>query len=167
MFTMGSIKCFTKSESKVVIFIFIILFLVTGFNMTISLRKGRDNTRKNDLSVLQKALDSFQSKYKMFPPSIDGKIGGCFGPDTVIDPKTDRPINLIACEWGKDSFENISILPRDPNYEKGRSYLYLSDTEKYQIYISLEGKKEAEYTESIVSKNLQCGEVLCNYGREY
>ena len=74
---------------------------------------------------------------------------------------------MIACEWGKDSFEGISTLPRDPRYEDGSNYLYFSDTEKYQIYISLEGKDEAEYTQRIVDKNLQCGSQICNYGREY
>lgn len=160
-------KLFTKSETKIIVIIFIVLFSIIGFNMKISLRKGRDNTRKNDLSVLQKALDTFQQKYHLFPPSINGKIGGCFGPDTTLDPKTDKPVDLIACEWGKDSFEKISTLPRDPNYQKGASYLYLSDTERYQIYVSLEDKNEAEYSETVFNKSLQCGTVICNYGREY
>lgn len=162
-----TMKLFTKSETKIIAIIFVILFIIIGFNMKISLRKGRDNTRKDDLSALQKALDTFQNKYNMFPPSIEGKIGGCFGSDTTIDPKTGRLINLIACEWGKDGFENISILPRDPNFQKSASYLYLSNTDKYQIYVSLEGKSEAEYSESVFNKNLQCGTVICNYGREY
>ena len=160
-------KKFSKEETKVISIIFIILFIVVGFNLRISFRRGRDNTRKNDLSALQNALDSFQSKYNMFPPSIDGKIGGCFGPDTQIDPATDRLINLVPCEWGVDSFENMNTLPRDPNFDKGANYLYLSDTKKYQIYISLEGKDEAEYTQKTFDKNLQCGVRICNYGREY
>lgn len=160
-------KSFNKSETKAIVIIFLILFTITGFNMKISIRRGRDNTRKNDLSVLQKGLDVFASKYHMFPPSVDGKIAGCFGPDTDFDKLTGKPINLVICEWGKDSFENMSTLPRDPSYQKGANYLYLSDTEKYQIYVSLEGKDEAEYSENIVNKNLYCGTKICNYGREY
>ena len=160
-------KFFTKKEKKIILLILVCLFTIVGINMKVSLRRGRDNTRKNDLSVLQKALDIFISKYQMFPPSVDGKIEGCFGPDTKVDPKTGKLINLHVCEWGKDVFENIQTLPKDPNYKKGASYLYLSDTKKYRIYISLEGKDEAEYTPAIINKNLQCGTKICNYGREY
>ena len=90
---------------------------------------------------------------------------GCFNDDPVLDEKTGYPTNIIICNWGQSSFENISTLPRDPNYKKGANYLYVSDGLSYQFYISLEGKDEAEYTESIVVKNLHCGNKICNYGR--
>ena len=83
-------KFFTKKEKKIILLILVCLFTIVGINMKVSLRRGRDNTRKNDLSVLQKALDIFISKYQMFPPSVDGKIEGCFGPDTKVDQKQEN-----------------------------------------------------------------------------
>ena len=56
-------------------------------------------------------------------------------------------------------------MPRDPLYNKGNSYKYISDGKSYEIYISLEGKDEAEYTPQIAAKYLQCGTKICNYGR--
>lgn len=146
---------FTKQQKKVILFLFFVLFALTGFNMNISIRRGRDNQRKNDLSVLQKALDVYQNKHGEYPPSIDNKIGACKGPI------------FVPCEWGKDKFEILSTMPRDPSSNLGREYLYLSNIKGYKIYISLEGKDEAEYTKAIEDLGLLCGNQICNYGREY
>lgn len=123
--------------------------------MNISIRLGRDNQRKNDMSVLQKALDLYLQRHAEFPTSIDGKIAACKGPI------------YIPCEWGKDKFENVSTLPRDPSSDTGREYLYLSNTKGYAVYIALEGKDEAEYTKAVEDLGLHCGDEICNYGREY
>ena len=40
-----------------------------------------------------------------------------------------------------------------------------SDGKEYELYVSLEGKNEPEYSELIKVKNLQCGNKICNYGR--
>ena len=42
-------KSFTKYEIKSLLIIFLILFGLVALNMSASLRKGRDATRKNDL----------------------------------------------------------------------------------------------------------------------
>lgn len=161
-------KIFKKSEYKIVGFSFLLLFVLTAFNINVSLRRGRDNQRKNDLSTLQKALDIYQAKYGIFPLSTDeGLIIGCFSEDVEIDPKTNRPINANSCFWGQSSFENISLMPRDPKSKDGAEYRYFSDGEHYGLYISLEGKDEPEYSEAILEKDLQCGNKMCNYGREY
>lgn len=107
------------------------------------------------MSVLQKALDQYLRKHGKFPKSINGKIAACKGPI------------FIPCDWGKDRFENLSTLPRDPSSDKGREYLYLSDVKGYAIYIAIEGEDEAEYSEHTKTKLLQCGNEICNYGREY
>jgi len=157
---------FTNLESKFLIFIFIVLFSVSGFNIALSLRRGRDATRKNDLASMQKAIDLFKQKYKEFPISTtDGKVIGCFNEEPKFDELTGKVSNALVCEWGESSFENIKVMVRDPSFQKGASYLYISDGKKYEIYIALEGKDEAEYTESIANKNLQCGKFICNYGR--
>lgn len=159
-------KYFSKDESKIISIIFIVLIFITGINIVASLRKSRDVTRKNDMGALQEAISLYHQKYKVFPLSTnDGKIIGCFegGPD--VDKITKYPVNAIVCEWDKSSFENIVLMPKDPKFIEGRSYLYISDGEKYELYVSLEGKNEAEYSKAVVEKNLQCGNKICNYGR--
>ena len=75
MQTMESIKFFSKVESKIILFIFLVLFLVSGYNMLISLRRGRDSIRKNDISAIENSLDTYLQKYKIYPLSTtDGKI---------------------------------------------------------------------------------------------
>lgn len=159
-------KRFSKIETKVISAILFVLSVVIVINMQASLRKGRDNIRKNDIYSVEKAIDTFYQKYKFYPESTaDGKIVGCFPSGIVYDKITGMPINMEVCEWGKSSFEEIKTLPMDPNSEKGTAYFYKSDGDNYMFYISLEGKSEAEYTESIANLNLQCGVSICNYGR--
>lgn len=166
MYRINKLNKFTNLESKFLLIIFLILFVISGFNISVSLRRGRDATRKNDLSSLQKGLDLYKQKYKEYPlSSSDGKIIGCFSDEPRFDKTTAKVINALPCEWGESTFENIKIMTADPNYSKGTSYLYISDGEKYEIYVSLEGRDEAEYTESVVAKNLHCGKAICNYGR--
>ena len=159
-------KFFTKIELKGILIIFIILFGLTGINISASLRKGRDATRKNDLAVMQKAIDTFYQKYREFPKSTaDGRIVGCFNEDPVLDRDTGFALNTVPCDWGISTFENIKIMTRDPKSVEGFSYLYISDGKEYELYVSLEGKNEPEYSELIKVKNLQCGNKICNYGR--
>ena len=134
--------------------------------MLASLRKGRDSIRKNDISAVENALDTYYQKYKIYPDSTsDGKIVGCFEFGSVINEESGYPENATICEWGKSKFEGNRIVPIDPDYEKGVNYYYESDGQSFVFYIALEGKNEPEYTESISRKNLQCGVRICNYGR--
>lgn len=146
--------------------ILVVLITVITFNMSISLRKGRDATRKNDMSAVQKALDLYYQKYSVYPLSNDkGQIVGCFEDEVVTDKKTGLPLNAVECIWGVSKFENITSLVRDPDDQKGTSYLYISDGNSYRFLVSLEGKDEDEYNPSVILKNLQCGMKICNYER--
>lgn len=157
---------FTKIETKSIIFIFLVLFFVTGLNIQASIRRGRDSIRKNDISAIENSLDTYLQKYKIYPfSSDDGKIIGCFEGNVVIDEISGNPVNAVACEWGKSKFEGVNSMPQDPSFKKGASYFYVSDGRKYKFYISLEGKDEAEYTPAIALMNLHCGTKICNYGR--
>lgn len=160
-------KPFTKLEIKSIFLILSVLFIVVFVNMLASLRRGRDSIRKNDIYAVEQALDTFYQKYKFYPKATaDGKIIGCFSGGVIYDEVTGLPTNMEVCEWGKSTFEDLRVVPNDPNYKKGVSYRYTSETlESYFFYISLEGKNEPEYTKNIVNKNLQCGNEICNYGR--
>lgn len=161
-----SMKSFTKIELQIISLILGVLFLVTIFNLSISLRRGRDSIRKNDMSAMQNALDTYYQKYRTFPQSTeDGKIIGCFDGEVIQDKSTGFPLNPIPCIWGESKFESINTLVRDPKYKNGASYLYKQVGKGYELYVSLEGQDEAEYQISTVNKNLQCGTKICNYGR--
>lgn len=159
-------KFFTQHELKAILMIFASLLVLYLINISISLRKGRDVTRKDDISYVQKALDKYYQKHKVYPLSNeDGKILGCFNDAPLFDIKTGHAINAVACEWGVSSFEDIKLMPRDPSSKDGVNYKYLSDGQTYTFYVSLEGKDEPEYSPSIIDLNLQCGNRICNYGR--
>ncbi|WKZ25730.1 MAG: hypothetical protein QY322_00230 [bacterium] len=160
------IKPFTLVETKLLAFIFLVLFVVIGFNMSISLRRGRDATRKNDISAIQKGLDTYYQKYRIYPQSTsDGKMIGCFTEEAVTDILTGLPLNVEVCNWGESNFEGMSPMPRDPSDKKGVSYKYVSDEKSYGFYVSLEGKDEPEYNLGTQQLGLQCGTKVCNYGR--
>lgn len=162
-----NVTSFTKSELKLILPILTILFVLIGVNMAVSLRRGRDVTRKNDVSSIQKALDSYKQKYSIYPPSTDdGRIIGCFDGGVIVNKSTGIPINNIVCEWGQSSFEDMSPMPRDPDAQKGVNYKYVALDKGYKLYVSLEGKDEPEYNIDTLGLNLQCGNKICNYGRE-
>lgn len=162
----NTMKPFTKYETRSILIVFIVLFLVTGFNMSVSLRRGRDSIRKNDMSAIQKSLDTYVNKYGVYPMSNEsGQIIGCFDSKPQFDQITGVVLNAIPCQWGESKFEDVNVMPRDPNYNKGASYRYVSDGESYTFYIALEGKDEAEYSTVTYNKYLQCGTKICNYER--
>lgn len=160
-------KPFSKFEIKIISTVLVVLILLVTVNMLTSLRRGRDSTRKNDISSIQKGLDSYKQKYSVYPPSTDdGRIIGCFEGEVIQDKSTGIPLNNMVCEWGQSTFEGMSPMPRDPNAADGVNYKYISIDKGYAFYVSLEGKDEPEYNLETLSLNLHCGDKICNYGRE-
>lgn len=172
-------KGFSKSEIISIFIIFLILIAISFPNFILSLRRARDQVRKDDMGALEKSLGEYFADFRSFPPSSpDGRIMACKNPgDTVeIDKKGNLIVNFVPCEWGHDGIVNLTpgstkvymrLLPREPNYQKGLTYHYFSDGERFQIYVSLEGKDEVEYDPRIISRNIMCGVVVCNAGRGY
>ena len=84
---------------------------------------------------------------------------------------------LRGCDWGKDALRDVSDdsyepylknIPNDPKAASGYSYLYISNTNRYQVYAYLEGQNtEVGYREGIVSRKLKCGSNVCNFGKAY
>lgn len=174
----NDMKSFTKSEVISLIVIFLILIAVSVPNFVLSLRRARDQVRRDDMGALVHALDEYQADFESFPPaSPDGRIMDCENPgDKPVKDKNGRwVINLIACDWGKDSFSDLingkkymTILPREPDFKTGAKYLYFSDGNRYQIYAAMEGADEAEVDPKIIALNLDCGGgKICNVGRSY
>jgi hypothetical protein len=170
-------KRFTKSEIISIVIIFTVLIAVSIPNFIISLRRARDQVRRDDMGVMVYAFGQYQSDNETFPKSSpDGRIINCLSPgDKPVKNKLGNwVLNLIPCEWGVDAFSDLitgrvyrAILPRDPDYQKGAKYLYFSDGERYQIYAAMEGMDEAEVDPKIIARNLMCGSRVCNTGRFY
>lgn len=172
-------KPFSKLEIRALVVIFLILVAISIPNFITSLRRARDQVRKDDMGALEHALGDYFADFRSFPlNSSDGKIAACKNPgDKVEIDKTGRlVVNFVPCEWGRDAIvdltpgstkEYMHILPRDPNYQKGATYQYLSDGQRFQIFVSLEGKDEPEYDPQIIARNIMCGNVICNAGRFY
>ena len=180
-------KPFTKSELKFVIFSLLFIFIITGYNLRIALRKSRDSQRMSDLGSISDALNQYQKDYGFFPPSENGMIKACkadnfdeilkdLSKDSIFD-RNKLFTGLKVCNWGQDQLRDLTDdsykpyldrIPSDPKQSKGISYFYISDTNFYQIYAYLEGEvKESAYNIDIVKRNLKCGNEICNFGKSY
>lgn len=173
-------KPFTKHEIIALVFIFLVLTIISVPNFTLSLRRARDQVRRDDLGALVHALDEYVADFKELPPaSADGRIMGCKKPEdkVTIDKKGRLVVNLIPCNWGKDALVDLTpgsqrvfmeVIPGDPQWDKGVSYMYFSDGARYQVLAYMEGAKdEPDFDPSIVARNVACGIKICNVGRAY
>jgi hypothetical protein len=171
-------KFFTQEELKILGIIFLVLIILLLANFRVSFRKARDAQRKGDIDTIMNGLeDGFFKSFGYFPQSSgDGEILACKGPETKYDEKEKKFINLIACEWGKDALADladerfppfIKTLPKDPQEAKGIHYQYFSNGRRYQLFVSLEGKNEAEYNPKIERRGIMCGQRVCNYGKAF
>lgn len=172
-------KKFSKQEVFGISLIFLLLTSVSIPNFVSSLRRARDQVRKDDMGALVHALDAYFADFGIFPPAApDGRIMACKKPgDPVTKDKDGRlVVNFIPCDWSVDAIADVTqeggkiylpLLPRDPNFKKGPSYRYISDGVRFQIYVSLEGEDNDEFDAKIIARNLVCGNVICNAGRAY
>lgn len=179
-------KKFSRQESIVVTIIFLGVFLVTGYNLNIAVRRARDAQRRSDLSAITNALEKFNEEFGYYPPAEEGKIVMCKGEnyEEVIDELSQiKPFDrefffsgLRGCDWGWDSLSDpqdteheqyLKSIPADPKHNEGIDYLYVSNTRRFQIFSFLEGKStEIGYSEDIVSRGLLCGKEICSFGKE-
>lgn len=159
-----------------VLLIFVVLIAVAIPNFAASIRRARNQVRRDDLGALQKSLADYYTDFGKFPLSSEtGEIVACLAPGStpVKDAKGHWSINYVPCSWGIDNFVNVTNgnkymltqISRDPDWQKGASYRYLSNGEMYQIYASMEGNDEAEIDQKIIAKHLYCGNRICNVGR--
>lgn len=181
-------KFFTKNEFIAVLSILAAVIIVSLINFKFALRRARDTQRRDDLGAIYNAVEKYQLEFGFFPlSSEDGKIKAC-KPDNYnqiiaelsLLPKFDLETylsQLKECEWGRDAISDISDelqppylknIPVDPKSDENISYFYISNSRRFQIYAYLEGEEdEVGYNKGIVSRNIPCGEKICNFGRAY
>ena len=158
-----------KREILFLALAFIFVASYTLFNLQTSYRKARDAQRKSDIRMIYDGLMKYQNDFSRLPSAIDGMIAACDPQEVKENTYTFGP-----CVWGEDSLADaldpgyppyVKNLPKDPKSKEGRTYVYLSDGKHFQVYAALEGEREDEYDSKIVSRNLDCGGVICNFGR--
>ncbi len=169
-------KFFNKEETISIIIIFTILIMISIPNFASSIRRSRDQVRRDDMGALSDALTSYRDDFGAFPASKDGMILGCKkdGDKSQVSKDGKPLVNLVPCQWGKDSLVDLTpgsskvylkIMPSDPDLNKGVTYTYFSDGSTYQVFASFEEEDEAEYDKRIVARNIACGVKVCNTGR--
>ena len=104
-------KPFTKSEKISLVIIFAVLIAVSVPNFVVSLRRARDQVRRDDMGVLVHALDEYLADNRSLPfASPDELIMDCLKPgDKPI--KNDKGIwtyDPIPCDWGKDALTDLT-----------------------------------------------------------
>ncbi len=160
---------FSGKESVFLIFVFLFVIGFTLINLQDSYRKARDAQRKSDIRAIYDGLMAYQNDFSHFPKALDGKIAAC-------DPREVEKDVIVygPCLWGEDALADaldpdyppyVANLPRDPQWDKGATYLYISDGRNFQIYAALEGEDEDEFDPGIVARKLDCGGRICNFGR--
>jgi len=172
-------KNFTKNELIGLLAIFLILIVISAPNFLLSLRRARDQVRRDDMGAFQHAMDEYHADFGEFPKSSpDGKLVACKSPNdkAEIDKNGRVLVNLVPCEWGYDSLVDLTpgsnkvylkVIPGDPQAKNKIQYTYSSDGGRYQILASLEGSDEPEYDLKIAKRGVLCGMRVCNIGRSF
>lgn len=169
-------KFFNKEETISIIIIFIILIAISIPNFASSIKRSRDQVRRDDMGAISDALASYRDDFGAFPRAQDGMILGCKkdGATPQMDKAGKLIVDLVPCRWGKDSLIDLTPggskvylkkMPSDPDLNKGVTYTYFSDGSTFQVFASFEVKGQPEYDQKIVSRNIKCGANICNMGR--
>lgn len=170
---------FSKEELIGVSIIFFLLLIITIPNFALSIRRSRDQNRRDDIGGLSHGLEEYYADFGVFPKSnAEGEMIACKKPEdkVVVDEKGRLIVDLIPCVWGRDALVDltpgsnkvyIKALPVDPTHEKGDKYMYLSDGYRYQVLAALEAKDESSYDQKIFDRGVMCGNRICNVGKSY
>ena len=180
-------KPFNKNEYILTSSIFLLVIVITIFNLRVAKRKSRDAQRRADLGAIAVALEKYNEDFGYFPPANEGRLVACKAEnfnEIAADIKDDEVFDrqklfegIRACGWGKDELTDLfdedyeaylKVIPRDPNGDDGMSYQYFSNENLYQIYAYLEGENaEDGFSSLIVQRGIKCGKMVCNYGKSF
>lgn len=171
---------FTLIELLLVIAILGILSSVSLATFFNSISKGRDSERKNAVSVLSKAIETYKSDFGTYPDDGDnGEILGCMASEDgefVACPTADSRFKYFK---NGEEVVALSKYPVDP--VTGRSFRYeyipasyevgpeILTQESFALYAALENlsdkdaKKNIDGTIDPAGWGVLCGTVNCNY----
>lgn len=171
---------FTVIELLLVMAIIAILSTISFSSYMATIVKGRDVSRKSDLSQIRKALENFNQQFGSYPKADDAthKILGCLNskPGDSKNPTFEGcPANNGAFEYYVNGVLETPIqkFPIDP--VGTRSYYYeqpdsaSSDTSSYALYAALENIQDKDVKHlsngsvDTAGWGKQCGSSICNY----
>ena len=151
---------FTLMELLIVIVLLGILISLGTGSFASSIRRGRDNRRKNDVRSIATALEAYFNDKGAYPTSnSSGEMVGCGAGDAAV------------CTWGgefKDKNNTLYMIltPKDPS--DVYKYYYTNTATTYKLYAKLEntreegtGVKQAGYAGTNCAAS---GTTLCTYG---
>ncbi len=175
----------SKTEWRVMVGTLLVIAVLSLINFQMAIRRSRDNVRKDDLGHIRNQLVTYRDEAGFLPLSTeDGQIRACAPEniDELVVKITTQEIttkeyleSLIPCTWGDAKLVDfltgkvyIENLPKDPRWEDGHSYTYISNGRLFQIFAYLEGVgEEVEIKDEIIVRDIACGAVICNFGRAY
>lgn len=158
---------FTLMELIIVMAILSILAVIITNTFSISLKRGRDSRRKDDLHSLAAALEAYYSDHtdssgrNVYPIGISGVMHDYNNQSTTYG-------------WGgafKDANGTLYMvqIPQDPL--QTQKYYYVSNGLSYAVYAKLEnpfdegdGVNQSGYTNATGTNCGNNGNVLCTYG---
>ena len=151
---------FTLMELLIVIVLLGILVAIGTGSYASSVRRGRDNRRKNDLRNIATALESYFNDKGVYPTNnSNGEMVGCHAAD------------LGVCAWGGQFSDQNNTLymvltPDDP--ATIYKYYYVGTDTTYKLYAKMEnvhdegnGVNQDGYADTNCANE---GTTLCTYG---
>ncbi len=149
----SSSRGFTLIELLTVIAILSILAALIFGNFVTTIKKARDNRRKQDLSQVKTALELYFSDIGLYPtthPTLEGGL-----------------------PWGSSLTNSIGTktymkkLPQEPSKNSGYNYSYESDGTYFKLYSCLENTEDLDYNNITPTGVPNCGigcNSQCHYG---
>lgn len=155
-------RAFTLLELLIVM---IILAILAGLGLVAfgtAQEKARDSRRKQDLSAIVKALDTYYNDFGKYPGSSGGSILGCGDGGDV-------------CSWGQ-AWENnngtlyMTQIPKDPAGDYSYFYQAVGSGTGYYLFAYLENLEDPEVAMNGATPSFYLGatckggvENTCNY----
>lgn len=178
-------KPFSRTELSVTVVALVAIIGLSLFNFKQAIRRSRDNVRKDDITYMRNQLLTFRDEAGYIPLSTDdGRMKACAPPNisTLREQLENNEItmkdylsSLEPCEWGNSKLIDlvtetyyVDNVPKDPLFEEGYAYKYISNGTFFQLYAYLEGEgEEDEISPAVAARKLECGTVICNFGKTY
>lgn len=161
-------KGFTLIELLIVMALLAILLGIGASTFMTSIKKGRDNTRKNNLRAIASALEMYYNDKGKYPFSMlgtDGYIQGCYNASGATGQCGKGDFTI----W-KDSVAGgamwMAKFPTDPISTQRYYYVSVSGTQ-FQMYAHLENDQDPAIITPAPNMGgaLDCGDKMpCNYG---
>ncbi len=159
---------FTLVELLLVIAIIGILSVIGTTTFSSAIVKGKDSSRKNDISNIAKALEAFNNDFGEYPDEDTGKMVACVdGADPTLIPCPGVDGKFRAKKNGEDVVY-LENFPQDPDPNRAYTYEMTGANEGFAIYAALENTQDRDVKKlnGVADPGgwgVNCGTSICNY----